>query len=334
MDQADRLSEKSRNIPRRASAATDFPNNGQYLGDTQGSTLLPQVPKQAYQTIDHGTSKKGSVTVRNSIYRQAGSSLVSNTSINPDRMLPPCSLQVREGANRTKKQLKFPMSPAFVNIYKMNRDIKVPKVQEFCLDKNIPFNSEEQNFYKLKQSQIRFKEFKNSINSCYETARPDDVDTSLQILDENSKAPLPPENRLTESFGDARLYVPNVYTQAHKKLQLSLKQQSGKNQGKKKIVSKINTHSPKPKRMRQAKQADKAPDTYGQLYEALEGAHEMSRKNMLQAFQSGEKIKEGIMRNLGEKMGASTVVSPSKQVKLVSSSVESLMSSLSPGDSP
>ena len=41
------------------------------------------------------------------------------------------------------------MSPAFVNIYKMNRDINVPKVQDFCIEKNIPFNSEEQNFYKL-----------------------------------------------------------------------------------------------------------------------------------------------------------------------------------------
>ena len=85
------------------------------------------------------------------------------------------------------------MSPAFVNIYKMNRDIKVPKVQDFCLEKNIPFNSEEENYYKLKQSQIRFKDFKNSVNSCYETARPDDVDTSLQLLDETSKVPSPPD---------------------------------------------------------------------------------------------------------------------------------------------
>ena len=41
------------------------------------------------------------------------------------------------------------MSPAFINIYQMKRKIKVPQAQEFCLAKNIPFNSEEQNFYKL-----------------------------------------------------------------------------------------------------------------------------------------------------------------------------------------
>ena len=55
---------------------------------------------------------------------------------------------------------------------------------------------------------------------------------------------------------------------------------------------------------------------------------------MLQAFQSSEKIKDGIMRNLEEKMGTRTLVSPSKQIKLVSSSVESLMSSMSSQDSP
>ena len=40
------------------------------------------------------------------------------------------------------------------------------------------------------------------------------------------------------------------------------------------------------------------------------------------------------MRNLGEKMGTSTVVSPSKQVKLATSSVESLMSSITGRESP
>ena len=49
----------------------------------------------------------------------------SQRSIDPKTMLPPCTLSVRDESEKIKKQLKFPASPAFVNIYKMKRDIKL-----------------------------------------------------------------------------------------------------------------------------------------------------------------------------------------------------------------
>ena len=61
-------------------------------------------------------------------------------------------LSQREAGEKLEKELKFPTSPAFVSIYKMNKDIRVPRAQDFCLEKNIPFSSEEHNFYRLKQS--------------------------------------------------------------------------------------------------------------------------------------------------------------------------------------
>lgn len=47
------------------------------------------------------------------------SRFISQERVDPNSLLPPYSLTVREKAEKLKKELQFPQSPAFVNIYKM-----------------------------------------------------------------------------------------------------------------------------------------------------------------------------------------------------------------------
>ena len=73
--------------------------------------------------------------------------------------MPPTSLTVRDNAENLKKKLTYPTSPAFVNIYKMGRETELVDADEFCKKKNIPFNQEEFNYYRLKQGNQRFKQY-------------------------------------------------------------------------------------------------------------------------------------------------------------------------------
>lgn len=116
----------------------------------------------------------------------------------------------RDAGEKLEKELKFPTSPAFVNIYKMKNDIKVPRAQDFCLEKNIPFSSEENNYFRLKQSKARFNIYQQSVNKCFETARPDDIKTGKDLMGDERRG-VPPLSQVTEDFGDARLYVPDVF---------------------------------------------------------------------------------------------------------------------------
>ena len=44
-------------------------------------------------------------------------------------MLPPCSLSMRNQAEKLKAELKFPTSPAFVSVYKMkNNGHYIPRI--------------------------------------------------------------------------------------------------------------------------------------------------------------------------------------------------------------
>jgi len=79
------------------------------------------------------------------------SGFLSKHSIDTSTLLPPCTLSVRNNAEKLEKELKFPTSPAFVSVYKMKKDIKVQRAHDFCIEKNIPFSSEEHNFYRLAQ---------------------------------------------------------------------------------------------------------------------------------------------------------------------------------------
>lgn len=70
--------------------------------------------------------------------------------VDPNTLLPPCQLSMRNKAENVKKQLSFPASPAFVSIYKMSKEIKLKGAEDFCTENNIPFSTEENNFYRLR----------------------------------------------------------------------------------------------------------------------------------------------------------------------------------------
>ena len=145
-------------------------------------------------------------------FEQSG--FLSQNSIKPSNMLPPCSLSPRENAEKLEKSLKLPMSPAFISIYKMSKEISVPRAHDFCREKNIPFNSEENNFYRMKQSEKRFKNYSQTINKCFETARPSEMATASSVLTQKGKN-IPPKDKLTKEFLDQRFYVANVFENAH-----------------------------------------------------------------------------------------------------------------------
>ena len=63
-------------------------------------------------------------------------------------VLPPFSLIKRD--NKAGKGLSFPISPSFVHNYATVKEVKLKTAQAYCSEKNIPFSSEEDKFYKLK----------------------------------------------------------------------------------------------------------------------------------------------------------------------------------------
>ena len=243
--------------------------------------------------------------MRRTNFEQSG--FLSQNSIDPNTLLPPCSLSVRNNAEKLEKELKFPISPAFVSIYKMNKDIKVQRAHDFCKEKNIPFSSEEHNFYRLAQSKKRFNQYSKSVNKCFETSRPSEIETGKKLMKINQKEV--PVGKVTENFGDSRLYVPNVFHQAYKKQTKSSKAQSLRRNNNQ--VSSMTVQKKKGKN-----KAGGAPDTYGKLYEALENAHNVSKEKMISVFQEGEKFKADIIIDLDRKLANRTVVSPSKAAYL------------------
>lgn len=68
--------------------------------------------------------------------------------IRPD----PVSILKRTKAPQAEKNLNFPISPAFVNNFKIAKKPDVKPVLEFCKEKNIPFKSEESRFYKINRA--------------------------------------------------------------------------------------------------------------------------------------------------------------------------------------
>ena len=96
----------------------------------------------------------------------------------------------------------------------MNKETNLVQASDFCLQKNIPFNSEEYNFYRLRQTRQRFKHYQNSVNQCFETARPDDFTSGINLL--SDRDPRPPADKVTQDYTDGQLYIPNVQVYAKK----------------------------------------------------------------------------------------------------------------------
>lgn len=138
------------------------------------------------------------------------SRFLTQSKIDPASLMPPSSLLGREKVDKIKDSVMFPNSPAFVNIYKLNKEKSLVQAADYCQKKNIPFSSEENNFYRLKQVRQRFKTYSNSINHCFETSRPDEATTGYNLLAE--KNPRPPPEKVTLNYTDGQLYVPNVFS--------------------------------------------------------------------------------------------------------------------------
>jgi hypothetical protein len=104
---------------------------------------------------------------------------MANEPVKVDRLQHPFGVKTRKTNEGLARQITFPASPAFVNNYKMHKDPNVPKMTDVVAKKNIPFNVEEQCYYKIKQEKQRFKQFAHSINACFETGRPSEVEVAV-----------------------------------------------------------------------------------------------------------------------------------------------------------
>lgn len=57
----------------------------------------------------------------------------------PDLPQHPISIVRRSTAVKVDKELKLPISPAFINNYRLAREPNVKPIVDFCREKNIPF---------------------------------------------------------------------------------------------------------------------------------------------------------------------------------------------------
>ena len=65
---------------------------------------------------------------------------------------------MRDKAEKLRNDLLFPKSPAFVNNFRnVKKDVELTQLAQHAHSRNIPFNSEEQNFYRSRQCKQRFK---------------------------------------------------------------------------------------------------------------------------------------------------------------------------------
>ena len=95
------------------------------------------------------------------------SKYISRIYIDPKTLQPPQSLNTRDKVDSLRSELLFPKSPAFCNNFKKEQKKKVEELKQlaqYAQQKNIPFNVEEQNFYRSRQCQNRFQKFTHTMN--------------------------------------------------------------------------------------------------------------------------------------------------------------------------
>lgn len=61
----------------------------------------------------------------------------------------PVTMIPRKRGAHAEHKIALPISPAFVNNYRIARQEEPPAIVDFCRDKNIPFKDNEKRFYKL-----------------------------------------------------------------------------------------------------------------------------------------------------------------------------------------
>ena len=116
--------------------STDLQRNDMIkeYGNELNISLQSTSRNQGYKgTISPTSYRHDSLSFENSRFLTA-------KKVDPRNLLPPASLSVRDNADSLKKELTYPTSPAFVNIYKMGKETELTDASDFCRKKNIPFN--------------------------------------------------------------------------------------------------------------------------------------------------------------------------------------------------
>ena len=127
----------------------------------------------------------------------------------------------RDRCKDIKKQLTFPKSPAFVNERGARGEAEeMTETLDFCRKRNIPFNHEEHNYFRLKQAQAKFKSYKHSLNACFETNRPTEFETGVKLLKDSKDRP--PSGKVSNAFADTRLYMPSTANKPYAKFKKNL----------------------------------------------------------------------------------------------------------------
>ena len=88
----------------------------------------------------------------------------------------------RPNVKKHETNLSMPISPAFVNNYKLWKDPDTTPILDYCRSRNIPFKIEESRFYKLNQSRQHHKAFSQTISNCFENRRPSQLSMGIEAL--------------------------------------------------------------------------------------------------------------------------------------------------------
>ena len=234
--------------------------------------------------------------------------------LRPESLAPPYSLLQRNKCEGIKKTLTFPKSPAFVNARgaRSKEPPQLPNTLDFCRKKNIPFNHEEYNYYRLKQGQARFKSFVHSVNACFETSRPSQFETGTELLQDQEGHP--PPGRVSPQYTDCRLYLPSTASKPYAALKKELEGHDGSTPhlkvpgSKSASTSKAKATRNKSEALRTAwprgGQGAQSGSPYGMLInqESDLGDAVLSPKQKMQLHRSAEKERDKILKELGNKL--------------------------------
>ena len=147
---------------------------------------------------------------------------MTHVPIRLEKVQHPFSLTKHESGEKQADQISFPANPSFVNNYINYKQPKVPKLVEVLEKKNIPTGFEEQTFYKIKQARQKFKQYAYTLNTCFETGRPSDLEVRFAQLNGTNKLPA---HVIGKNGVDKQFYMPLAADpQTAAKLKTALKQ--------------------------------------------------------------------------------------------------------------
>jgi hypothetical protein len=100
----------------------------------------------------------------------------------------------RDKCEQEEIDMHIPGSPAFIssqtkyfNMCKKGGYRKLRKTVDFAKEKNIPFCSEEDKYYRFKQLNTKMKNFKKTLNDCFETKIPEQFDVGMRMMTDHPR---------------------------------------------------------------------------------------------------------------------------------------------------